>query len=300
MKRQLINWVSNLCLNRFQTENINDKKIPVLCYHRFLPSVDSNNQDLLSISAEAFESHMRLLKEHRFNSLSLTEYCAIANGNKLIPDKPVLVTVDDGYYDVVPIAIPIAQKYNIKINLFVLPGETGKNAHHLTKAKTPYENNSLKRYPQLWNTLNWNELKTLSEAGIGIGLHGFNHVPLSSLSDSDLHDEITLAIDFFSTHLNFRPEAFALPYGNPASYSENVLKLLQDKGFKMIFSTHPYRSDIPVQNLPVGRFVVEQHHDARNIEQMLYGACDWIGQYKSKLAQLSGSPIAKVKIYHSY
>ncbi len=273
--------------------------IPILCYHRFLPHYQEENSGILSTLPDVFESHMQMLSKHRFQSLTFHEYCDIAAGHREAPEKSVLLTVDDGYADVSIVAGPIAHKYHMKLNLLILAGETGQRTQLGTGTMSPFVNKSMKAYPDLWNTLSWVELKDLQETGVGIGLHGYTHTPLTLLGRNELLRDLEKSLALFREHLGFRSTVFGLPYGDPGSYSIQTLQLLFFLGFTVIFNTNPGRTRTPLTTLPVSRFVIEPHHYSEHVKHMVYGAYDWVGRGKSLWSSLCGSPLPSIAMAES-
>ena len=271
-----------------------NQDIPILCYHRFLPHYHERNTGVLSTLPEVFETHMQMLSEHRFQSLTLHQYSEIAAGHREPPEKSVLLTVDDGYADVALIACPIATKYRMNLNLLILAGETGKRTHQGTAILSPSVNKSMQTHSDLWDTLSWKALKHLQESGVGVGLHGYTHRALTILGKNELHMALKKSMALFKEHLKIRPIVFGLPFGDPTSYSVEILQVLFSMGFKVIFNTNPGRTCTPLQRLPVSRFVVEPHHKSEHVKHMVYGAYDWVGRVKGHLNNFCGSPLPSI------
>ena len=43
-----------------------------------------------------------------------------------LPNKPILITFDDGYYSNYEYIYPILQKYNSKVSIFIVTDKVGK------------------------------------------------------------------------------------------------------------------------------------------------------------------------------
>lgn len=48
------------------------------------------------------------------------------NGKMELPNKPILITFDDGYYSNYEYIYPILQKYNSKVSIFIVTDKVGK------------------------------------------------------------------------------------------------------------------------------------------------------------------------------
>ena len=80
------------------------QEIPILMYHK----IGTNpNGSTLIVTPERFRKDMQVLKEHGYTALLTEDLIAIANGSQEMPDKPIMITFDDGYRDNYDYAYPI-------------------------------------------------------------------------------------------------------------------------------------------------------------------------------------------------
>lgn len=114
-----------------QQGRINESvSIPILMYHHF----SDNGAPGSVISADMFECHMKALVEAGCSFVSFREVCDYVNYGTPLPEKPVLITIDDGYTSVYETAYPILLKYNIKATVFIVGAFYGKAQYK----DTPY------------------------------------------------------------------------------------------------------------------------------------------------------------------
>ncbi|MCP4141127.1 MAG: polysaccharide deacetylase family protein [Chloroflexi bacterium] len=73
---------------------------------------------LISATPEQFEEQMRLLRRD-YCPISIDDVLSAIDGQKTLPKRAVLVTVDDGYRDFKEYIFPIAARYDIQPLLFV-------------------------------------------------------------------------------------------------------------------------------------------------------------------------------------
>ena len=83
--------------------------IPVLNYHQ-INDVDEN---LLTVSTAEFETQMAWLEGNGFHTITVSELIDYLEGKGSLPERPVLITFDDGYIDNYQCAFPILKKHNI-------------------------------------------------------------------------------------------------------------------------------------------------------------------------------------------
>ena len=104
-----------------------DVKVLVLNYHMVNRMFIS-----LAIEPEDFDWQMKYLVEHGYHTISPDELYDFLAGTGRLPDRPVLITFDDGYVDNYTTAYPILKKYNLKATIFVVTGFLGKRKGYLT------------------------------------------------------------------------------------------------------------------------------------------------------------------------
>ena len=69
--------------------------LPVLMYHSVAPVPEQQ----YCVTPETLESDLRYLQAHGYETVSPEELVAYTNGNGTLPEKPVMLTFDDGYYN---------------------------------------------------------------------------------------------------------------------------------------------------------------------------------------------------------
>lgn len=187
----------------------NQRTVPILMYHYIDTGI---NNDLMT-PKDKFRQQMLYLKNAGFHTITLDQlYGFMTKGDKL-PEKPIVITFDDGYEDNYTNAYPVLKEMGFKATIFVVSGGTGKGPF-------PYMNDS--------------ELSELDKNGIDIEPHTVDHKKLDTLSYQDQKNEIELSKSILQAKLGKKMKYFAYPYGQ---YNEDTLKILKENGFKMAFST---------------------------------------------------------------
>ena len=110
--------------------------MPIICYHQIVKDGETN----ASTATEAtFESHMKALSESGFTPVSIYDLKAYVENGADLPEKPVLITFDDGYLGNYEIAFPILKEYGFKATIFAIGVSVGKDTYKDTgKAITPH------------------------------------------------------------------------------------------------------------------------------------------------------------------
>ncbi|MBQ8642939.1 MAG: polysaccharide deacetylase family protein [Clostridia bacterium] len=97
--------------------------VPILMYHHFTEEFTGLPDHC---SAERFRTHLEGLAAAGYTSVTFADLLAYVDGRSGLPDKPVLLTSDDGYRSVVDIAWPILQEFGMQMSVAVVGSRAGK------------------------------------------------------------------------------------------------------------------------------------------------------------------------------
>lgn len=109
--------------------DIHTTNVPILLYHHL---ADEVADDSTTVTPETFENHIRALLDAGFTSISFEQLIAYVEKGEELPEKPVIITLDDGYYSNYEIAFPILKKYDTKATIFIIGVSVGKNFYKET------------------------------------------------------------------------------------------------------------------------------------------------------------------------
>ena len=110
-------------------------QVPILMYHHL--SEDVTNSEM--VSPERFEVQIRALSEAGYTGVSFDELQAYVLRGEPLPEKPVVITFDDGYRSNYTLAYPILQKYGMKATIFAIGVSFGTDHYKDTDyAITPH------------------------------------------------------------------------------------------------------------------------------------------------------------------
>ena len=175
-----------------------DVRVPVLMYHCF--GDDIQGDEKLYVTEENLEAQLQYLTENGFTTLFFHE---LSMADQV--EKPIILTVDDGYLDNYTILYPLLQKYNCKATIFVVTDLIDKADHKMTSA----------------------QLKELSDSGlVSIQSHTAAHPHLRSLSQTEQRSQLQESALTLARITGLVPYAFAYPYGE---YSAATLSLTRQQ-----------------------------------------------------------------------
>jgi len=97
--------------------------IPILAYHGVTDTRDSSLRNLrrLHVWKGRFEEHLRFLSS-RWNPVSLSAIWEAVERRRPIPARSVIVTIDDGYRNVLTVAQSLLRQFSVPATVFVLTG----------------------------------------------------------------------------------------------------------------------------------------------------------------------------------
>lgn len=183
-----------------------DMRIVVLNYHK----VDDMSI-ALSVSPVDFDKQMAYLGAKGYHTITPDQLADNLENGAQLPEKPLLITFDDGYADNYKNAYPILKRYGFKATIFVVT-------------------DFLSRYP---NYITWAQAKEMSENGIKIASHTMQHKSLLELSDEEIRAELEGSAQAINYHLGEQPQYLAYPTG---TYNLHIADLVRASGYRAAFT----------------------------------------------------------------
>jgi len=184
-------------------------EVPILMYHyveELPPDADALRRDL-TVTPENFEAQLRTLAERGYQTITLTDLYLYLTQGRPLPEKPVILTFDDGYRDAYTVVFPLLRKYGFVGTFFVL----ATPAHY----ESP-------------NYLTWAMMKEMADAGMEIQGHGRDHVDLRGRSYEFLVYQILGIKEAVEYHTGQPVRFFCYPSGR---YDDAVVAVLRSAGY---------------------------------------------------------------------
>lgn len=103
-------------------EKKSEYQLPILMYHHILK--DKSRQGTYVISPEEFEKDLVYLKQKGYTTIGTKELLSYQDNSVPLPEKPVMITFDDGYLSYMEYAAPLLQKYGMKAVVSVVGSYT--------------------------------------------------------------------------------------------------------------------------------------------------------------------------------
>jgi peptidoglycan/xylan/chitin deacetylase (PgdA/CDA1 family) len=187
--------------------------VPILCYHQF--GAGSHSRNKMEVTESAFEQQMAWLKANNYAVVSLSALEDFLSGDRRLPEKTVVITIDDGYRSAYDVAFPILKKYGFPATIYVYSDFIGGGL-----------------------ALTWAQMKEMQDSGlVDIESHSKTHTSMSLLPNESngaayrerVTREVTVPEGIIASKLDKPVKHFAYPYGDT---STTVLSILEDRGYR--------------------------------------------------------------------
>ncbi|MDD2772319.1 MAG: polysaccharide deacetylase family protein [Elusimicrobiales bacterium] len=223
------------------------KGLSVLMYHKIGTPPKGPNLGTLWVSSEMFAKQVDYLLKHGFTPVLFRDIVAAQRGGKALPEKPVLITFDDGYKNNYTQAYRILKEKGAKGNIFLVYNTMEKNNEWHNPDTEPW-------LPML----SWAEVNEMLASGVmDMGSHTMNHANLAKIPLEKAGWEMRESKKRLEEKLGHEIPCFAYPYGSGAFVPE-VRKLALEAGYLFDFSVRQGISPWPwTQDMgPVKRIFV--------------------------------------------
>jgi peptidoglycan/xylan/chitin deacetylase (PgdA/CDA1 family) len=187
--------------------------VPILCYHQF--GAGSRARNKMEVSQAAFEQQMGWLKANGYSVVSLADLHGFLAGTKTLPEKAVVITIDDGYRSAYDIAFPILKKYGFPATIYVY---------------SDFVNSGM--------ALTWAQLNEMEASGlVDVESHSKTHTSMALLPGEQngagykerITKEVVTPDGVLSSKLGKPIKHFAYPYGDT---SPTAISILEDRGYR--------------------------------------------------------------------
>jgi peptidoglycan/xylan/chitin deacetylase (PgdA/CDA1 family) len=193
--------------------------IPVLTYHKV---TNQKEFGITTVSPDRFERQINTILESGFVPIT---FKGLLN-NPSLPEKPIIITFDDGYQCIYKNVLPVLDKYNAKAVVFVISNYIGKE-------------NSWEPLPfqRKFKHLNNQQVVDLHKNGFEIASHSVNHLFLPLYNIDTIKKEIYSSKIILEEIINDEVLCFAYPYG---FFNENIMKVVSKAGYRFAVSNFYY------------------------------------------------------------
>ncbi len=169
--------------------------VPILCYHRFGPG-----KSKMIVSESRFAEQMAWLARNDYRVIPLSDLEAFLAGRRALPERAVVITIDDGYKTVYQHAYPILKQYGFPATVFLYTDFVGAG-----------------------DALTWAQMKEMTASGlVDIQAHSRTHSNLIERKRGEdeaayrarVRDEVASPRSVIEAKLPIKVRRYAFPYGD--------------------------------------------------------------------------------------
>ncbi len=168
--------------------------VPILGYHQFKLEPET----VYDIHPQVFRRQMEYLRRNGYRVVPLLQLVRALETGEGLPEKTVVLTIDDGFKSVYQHAYPVLKEFGYPATLFLYIGFINEKG------------------ASVW----WPQIEEMIAGGIDIGSHTFSHLVLTRGADeseedydSRLERELLKSKHYLEQKLNIDVPWFSYPYG---------------------------------------------------------------------------------------
>jgi len=181
-------------------------KVPVVMYHDILPE----KEVFFDVTPAEFEEHLRLIHDKGLTPISLDQLTTHLRTGLPLPEKPILLSFDDGYGGHYEYVYPLLKKYGYPGVFSIYTAKVGDNEGR--------------------SHVDWEQLRQMAaDPLVTIAAHSMTHPPdLRALPDDQLQQEVVGSKQLLESELGIAIRYFTYPTG---LYDQRVSRLVREAGY---------------------------------------------------------------------
>lgn len=204
-------------------------KLPIIMYHSILK--DPSKSGKYTISPTLLESDFNYLKSHKFSPIFMQNLIDYVYDGTTLPDNPIIITFDDGYYNNYEYLLPLLEKYNFKAVISIVGSYTD------TYSQSGEANPN-------YSYLRWCDINSGIQSGyLEFQNHSYNmHSSNGSMKiynedfnhyKNRFYNDISKLQNEFKDNTGYTPSTYTYPFGGITNGTTDILKEI---GFKASLS----------------------------------------------------------------
>lgn len=187
-----------------------DGNLPIILYHNITYNYTKENHKL-HVDPDRFDEQLRAIRDAGYETIFFDEYIDYLEGKAVLPEKPLIITFDDGYLSNYEYAFPLLKKYGMKATIFVITSRVGT-------METAYPH------------FTWEQAREMEESGlVHIESHTNTHPDMSTLSPQEQDEEIRRSKYLLDINLHKNTKILSFPYG---MHTEGAIELAKNAGYE--------------------------------------------------------------------
>jgi peptidoglycan/xylan/chitin deacetylase (PgdA/CDA1 family) len=181
--------------------------VPILMYHHIDvagPAADAIRQDL-SVPPTSFAAQMGYLARNGYHPVSVPDLVEYLATGKPLPQRPVVLTFDDGYLDNYTNAFPVLKNTGFTGTFFIITDFAGQGEY-----------------------MSWDQAAEMAASGMDLESHTLDHPDLSVLSANSLSRQLSESRAILEKKLGKPVRYLSYPAGR---YDAAVVRAAEKAGY---------------------------------------------------------------------
>jgi peptidoglycan/xylan/chitin deacetylase (PgdA/CDA1 family) len=221
--------------------------VPILMYHS-ISATATRAFERFTVRPERFAAQMGYLAASGHTPVTVSQLVrARSAGDSGLPDRPVVLTFDDGYADFYSHAWPVLRQHGFAATLYVATGFVGSTSRWLRRERETQR-----------PMLSWSQLTELSASYIECGAHTQTHPHLDTLPPAEARAEIQRSKSMLEDRLGQAVSSFAYPFGH---FDRRVRELVREAGYASACGVKPALSASNDDSFALARVMVLDYPD---------------------------------------
>lgn len=232
------------------------KRVPILMYHS-ISRYATGRFKRFTVSPSSFADQVAYMQRNDYTSLTVTQFVHACAQGETLPERPVILTFDDGFADFYDEALPVLKRHRFVATVYVTSGFVNGTSRWLRR-----EGETARAM------LTWDQLKEVIACGNECGAHSHSHPQLDTLSPQAAKMEIIQSKLLLEHHLGQQVASFAYPFGY---YNANVKQQVKEAGYTSACAVRHALSDVTGDPFALARLMVTKNTDIQALEALLTG-----------------------------
>lgn len=187
-----------------------EAKVPVMMYHDIL----AQKQVFFDVTPEEFEAHLKLIQQKGLTPISANQLMQHLRTGVPLPEKPILLTFDDGYEGHYTYVYPLLKKYNYPAVFSIYTAKVGKKMGR--------------------SSLSWEQVREMAKDPlVTIASHSVSHKVMTTLNPQQIQTELQESKRILEAELGIPIHYFTYPEGK---YNAQVAEAVKAAGYQGAFT----------------------------------------------------------------
>ena len=177
---------------------------PILEYHMVKEDAPPKAKPYV-VPPEDFAAQLDYLLAEGYTTITPQDYARARKGKQELPEKPIILSFDDGYEDNYRVILPMLEERGMKAVFYVVTNDIGLPGY-----------------------MTWDNLFDMERRGMEIGSHTANHIPLTTLPPEKQREELHLSKLMLEWKGMKTIYSFSYPNG---AYDAGIVAMLQEEEY---------------------------------------------------------------------